>query len=112
MAPLRQYFSRLLKESKSSKAGESIAAPKGRRINGPQAFFPVKGPLPEATTGTTMPIADTSGRHPSAASAAVVVGEGHAPVVPVLLASAKARRVHRCPQKGANRGPPAFLPAK
>jgi hypothetical protein len=42
--------------------------------------------------GTTMAIADPSGRHPFAASGAVVVGEGHAPVVGVLLAVCQIRR--------------------
>jgi hypothetical protein len=39
------------------------------------------------------------------------VGEGHDPVVAVLLASVKGRRVHCCPQR-ADPGPHGFFPCK
>jgi hypothetical protein len=37
--------------------------------------------------------------------------EGHAPVVAVLRASAKGRRVHCCPQRARTLGPCGFFPA-
>jgi hypothetical protein len=47
--------------------------------------------------------------HGPRASRRLFGGVGHAPVVAVLLASAKAgRRVHRCPQRGRNPDPRHF----
>jgi hypothetical protein len=43
---------------------------------------------------------------------AVMVGEGHAPVLAVLLAAAKRQTSPFRTPKGVNHGPPAFSPAK
>jgi hypothetical protein len=63
------------------KADESIPAPKGRGSRTPKHFPLQIGSFLGAATGAMMAIADPSGRHPFAASDAVVVGEGHVPVV-------------------------------
>jgi hypothetical protein len=85
MPPLWQYFSRVWKK----KAVEPIAAPKGSESRTPQTFSlqtaaswgPRRGPRWRSRT----PLART----PFAASPAAVVGEGHAPVVAVLLTARK-----------------------
>ena len=81
MPPLWQYFLRLLR-----KAAESIPAPKGRESWTPKPFPLQEDRFQGATKGGHDADRGPSGRHPFAASGAVVVGEGHAPVVGVLLA--------------------------
>ncbi len=89
MPPLGQYF------LASSKADESIAAPKGRGSRTPSPFPLQTGHFLGAAKGAMMrfgwtPLAGTPCRalRPELA-ASVLVGEGHAPVVAVLHASAK-----------------------
>ena len=87
---------------------------KGRRVHpGPQrartlglcGFFPAKPALlwgreggPSSGSWTSQPAPASSAAE---LAAAVLAGEGNAPVVAVLLASSKGRRVHCCP-KGAD----------
>jgi hypothetical protein len=66
------------------KADEPIAAPRGRESRTPRAFPLQTGRFPGTTTGGHDGDRGPSGRRRSAASPAVVVGEGHAPVVAVL----------------------------
>ena len=80
MPPLWQYLARL-----SKKAVESIAAPKGHGP-GPCWLFPLQTGRFQGTSGRG------HDRHCGPqASRPVMVCEGHAPVGPVLLASAKKR---------------------
>jgi hypothetical protein len=84
MPPFGQYLCAWTRR----KADESISAPKRARITDPQAFPLQTGRFLGATTGATMPITVPLWP-PFAASLAVLVGESHAPVVAVLLASWK-----------------------
>jgi hypothetical protein len=86
MPPLGQYFSRLQK-----KADESIAAPKGRESRTPSLFPCKRATSWGAATVAMMAIADPLVGTLFAASVAVVVGEGHAPVAAVLVPAVKTR---------------------
>ena len=77
----------VLLASEGKKADEPIPAPKGSESRTPQTFSPANGPLPgEPRRGprwrSRTPLAGTPSR------LARRVGEGHAPVVAVLLAAA------------------------
>lgn len=76
----------VLLASVKKKADESIPDTKGRESWTPKHFPLQIGSFLGTATVAMMAIADPSGWHPFAASGAVVVGEGHAPVVGVLLA--------------------------
>ena len=80
MPPLWQYLLPL------SQADESIPDPKGRESWTPKPFPLQKDRFQGTTKGGHDADRGPSGRRPFAASGAVVVGEGHAPVVGVLLA--------------------------
>jgi hypothetical protein len=82
MPPLRQYFSRLLRQTSPSRP------PKGTDP-GPCGLFPCKPPIFRGPReGATIALLDPE------PAAAVLVGEGYAPVVAVLRASAKDE--HHC----------------
>jgi hypothetical protein len=96
-APLWQYFSRLLKAG----LRQTSASLPQRRESRALALFPLQtGRFLGTMMGAMMAIADPSGRHPSAASPTVVVGEGYAPVVAVLRAACKKKQPHFTPGKG------------
>ena len=105
MPPLGRYFPRLLKSRKGRRV---YCGPQTERTPDPAGCFPCKTPVfrgpPE---GAMIAVVD-----PRQADA-VMVGEGHAPVVAVLLAAAKkGRRVHGGPQMARTPRLCGFFPAK
>jgi hypothetical protein len=79
--------------------------PKGANRGPPRPFPLQTGRFLGSAKGAMMLLVAPSGRHPSAASPAVVVGEGHAPVLAVLLAADPRQTSPSLPPKGENRGP-------
>jgi hypothetical protein len=79
----------LLASAKKKKADESIAAPKGRADPEPHGLFSCKSAgFRDPPEGTMIAIVDPQ------ASRRRMVGEGHAPVLAVLLAPANGREIN------------------
>lgn len=91
---------------------ERIAAAKGRESWIPRPFALQIDIFLRNTTGDHNGDRGPSGRHPFAASGAVVVGEGSCPFVGLLLAVCQIQRAHRFRRRADSRNwPPEDFPA-
>jgi hypothetical protein len=99
MPPLWQYFSRLLE------GGRVHSGPQRTRTPGPVAFFPANWRVSGTLEGDRdRPFGPLMGRR-------CARGEGHAPVVAVLLREEKkSQTTPLLPPKGADPGPPSPFP--
>jgi hypothetical protein len=103
MPPLWQYFSRLLRQT------SPLLPPKGANHGPPKPFPLQEDRFQGTTTGGHDADRGPPWRAPLRGSPAVLVGEGHAPVVAVLLASAKPDESIAAPKGHGPPDPPAFL---